>query len=303
MDHTVHVQHLDGARRSEVPVTNGSTKNLPLVVWLRGDEPYFTEFSLDAEAVMQQLGIKRSRLTQISGNELRVGRTRIDRYVRPVYRPCDIDEYQQWTRATASHHKSSTLLEQAAHKLEDSSRDFAFQLAQLGENLRVQQGEQLQRQGASLLAALRLLLQQCLEISRSAHDSLLHQQQRASMQVQRGQEEIIDQLQKLASGMNSLAGLTPLLEEIMASTRYLQQSVLQLQVQHEAVHQQGAHMQGQLQHLAAQQEEYFSPAAPRLIRRPSAPRPRGSTRATAAPLRAPRVLIKRPRALRPKKGR
>jgi hypothetical protein len=61
-----------------------ATNDFPMIVWLRGDEPWFSQFDMDAEAVMSALGIKRSRLTQISGKELRVGRVRMDRYIRPV---------------------------------------------------------------------------------------------------------------------------------------------------------------------------------------------------------------------------
>ncbi len=90
---------------------------LPMVVWLRGDEPYAEEFNLDAEATMEALGIKRSRLTQISGKELRVGRKRIDRYVRPVYRMEDVETYKGWTRATATHQRSSSVIKEAADEL------------------------------------------------------------------------------------------------------------------------------------------------------------------------------------------
>jgi|GEM_PF-1944588 len=96
---------------------------MPLVVWLRGDEPFAGDFNLDADAAMNLLGIKRSRLTQISGRELRVGRIRIDRYIRPMYRKSDIDEYLSWTRATASHLKSSDVLIAAANELREESKE------------------------------------------------------------------------------------------------------------------------------------------------------------------------------------
>jgi hypothetical protein len=102
---------------------NESTSQMPLVVWLRGDEPFAGEFNLDADAAMNLLGIKRSRLTQISGRELRVGRIRIDRYIRPMYRKSDIDEYLSWTRATASHLKSSDVLIAAANELREESKE------------------------------------------------------------------------------------------------------------------------------------------------------------------------------------
>lgn len=91
--------------------------NLPMVVWLRGDEPYAEQFSLSADDVMQALDIKRSRLTQISGHELRVGRMRVDRYIRPMYRPEDVESYKNWTRATATHLRASSLLQEATQQL------------------------------------------------------------------------------------------------------------------------------------------------------------------------------------------
>jgi hypothetical protein len=88
-----------------------------MVIWLRGDEPYCTEFTLEADAVMEKLGIRRTRLTQISGRELRVGRIRKGRYIVPVYRPIDVMEYQSWTRASVTHVKSSSVVQEAADSL------------------------------------------------------------------------------------------------------------------------------------------------------------------------------------------
>lgn len=102
---------------SAAPADPAEPAELPLVVWLRGDEELCAEFVLDADEVMHLLGIKRSRLTQISGKDLRVGRMRRGRYVSPVYRPADVEAYANWTRATASHVKSSTLLNDAADEL------------------------------------------------------------------------------------------------------------------------------------------------------------------------------------------
>ncbi len=106
---------------SEVGATAGndtmSPDDMPMIVWLRGDEDYVEDFSIDADTAMKTLGIKRSRLTQISGKELRVGRIRIGRYVRPVYRPVDIQAYVEWTRPTATHAKSSNIIEEAAGEL------------------------------------------------------------------------------------------------------------------------------------------------------------------------------------------
>ncbi|MCX6118348.1 MAG: hypothetical protein NT027_12455 [Proteobacteria bacterium] len=99
--------------------------NWPMIIWLRGDEPYFSQFDLDAEGVMKRLGIKRSRLTQISGKDLRVGRIRVDRYIKPIFRSQDVENYLTWTRATASHLKSSNVLSQAAGSLQEQSHQFA----------------------------------------------------------------------------------------------------------------------------------------------------------------------------------
>lgn len=104
-------------------------EQLPMVVWLRGDESLCDEFTLDADAVMQLLGIRRSRLTQISGRELRVGRMRKGRYVSPVYRFEDVEQYRAWTRPTAAHQKSSEVLHEAAASLLSQKDELAEQMA------------------------------------------------------------------------------------------------------------------------------------------------------------------------------
>jgi hypothetical protein len=118
-------QFLDSFAVSSTPV---DPDNFPMVVWLRGDESYFNEFTLSTDAAMDLLKIRRSRLTQISGRELRVGRTRIDRYVRPVYRQIDIDGYLAWTRQTASHQKSANALKEAALILSTKSDELTEEL-------------------------------------------------------------------------------------------------------------------------------------------------------------------------------
>jgi hypothetical protein len=90
---------------------------LPLTLWVRGDEDFATDFFLEADDVMQILGIKRSRLTQISGRELRVARRKMGRYVKPFYREADVLQYKSWTRATAAHAKSKNLVDQAIGEL------------------------------------------------------------------------------------------------------------------------------------------------------------------------------------------
>jgi hypothetical protein len=108
--------------------------DLPLVVWLRGDESYVEEFSCDADQAMEYLGIRRSRLTQISGRELRVARMRVGRYIKPYYREKDLEAYQSWSRATASHQKASNMVEEAADKLATHAQDMTSALSELQES-------------------------------------------------------------------------------------------------------------------------------------------------------------------------
>lgn len=128
---------------SAQPINPLDQSDLPMIVWLKGDEPFADEFSLDADAAMAALGIKRSRLTQISGRELRVGRIRIDRYTRPVYRREDVEIYKQWTRPTATHLRSSSVITDAAKKLEQHTEQITQELK-----------EGLSEQVASLAQAL-----------------------------------------------------------------------------------------------------------------------------------------------------
>src|SRR3989338_6049260 len=112
-------ESLDSAHPEWTTIPSGAISDeLPMVVWLTGSEPYFSDFALDADAVMVRLGLKRSRLTQISGRELRVGRTKMGRYIRPVYRDCDIEAYLAWVKPTSSHKKSSSVIEEAVQHLE-----------------------------------------------------------------------------------------------------------------------------------------------------------------------------------------
>jgi methyl-accepting chemotaxis protein len=93
-------------------------EELPMIVSLNEDESLVASFSMSADDVMQVLNIKRSRLTQISGRELRVGRLRVDKYVRPFYRPCDVEKYKEWTRATASHQSSAKALNEVVDRFD-----------------------------------------------------------------------------------------------------------------------------------------------------------------------------------------
>jgi len=131
---------------------------LPMVVWLNGNESYFEAFTLDADAVMAHLGLKRSRLTQISGKELRVGRAKMGRYIRPIYRPCDVEAYQAWVKPTATHKKSSSVIEEAVQHLETqtevSIRQMQELLGSFSEQNRNTLGKSLAGQTRELLEGL-----------------------------------------------------------------------------------------------------------------------------------------------------
>jgi methyl-accepting chemotaxis protein len=122
---------LKGASQAAWDESDDESQDFPMIVWLRGEEPWFTQFDMDADAVMSALGIKRSRLTQISGKELRVGRVRMDRYIRPVYRSLDVEQYLKWTRATASHQKSSDAIKLAVDQLQLQSESIQNTLQSL----------------------------------------------------------------------------------------------------------------------------------------------------------------------------
>ena len=112
------------------------TADLPMIVTLKGDESYFKEFSWDSNKVMHILGIKRSRLNQVSGQELRVGRARIDRYIRPIYRPCDVEKYLEWTRPTATHQRSTKIIDSAREKLESQGKNLEEKISTLEKTLK-----------------------------------------------------------------------------------------------------------------------------------------------------------------------
>ncbi len=104
-------------------ISSQKDQTLPMILNLRGDEVIVDEFTYDSDQAMAYLGIKRSRLNQISGRELRVARIRRDRYIRPVYREQDLKDYLDWTRATATHLSSSKAIEQAVENLDDRFTD------------------------------------------------------------------------------------------------------------------------------------------------------------------------------------
>jgi hypothetical protein len=104
------------------------TDSLPMVINFRGDEPMAGDFSVSAEKAMDLLGIKRSRLNQISGRELRVAKMRVDGYVRPIYRLADVEEYLSWSRAPVTHKRSSEAIDDAVGRLESQAQELKDEL-------------------------------------------------------------------------------------------------------------------------------------------------------------------------------
>lgn len=163
-------------------------RHLPMIINLRGDEELVDEFNWDADQVMEFLGIKRSRLTQISGKELRVARIRRDRYLRPIYREADVRDYQEWTRATATHQSSSRAIEQAIDSLDDRFSDI----------LVVLQEKLLQYEDRST-ALLKKQLHKLDEADFARYQALLEQaesQQSASDRQEKKQGQVLQKLNK-----------------------------------------------------------------------------------------------------------
>jgi hypothetical protein len=134
-----------------------SLAGLPMSLWLRGDEAYFEEFSLDADAVMAELNIRRSRLTQISGKELRVARKRVGRYITPMYRKTDVDAYKAWTRPTATHQKSADAIKEATTLLGAQTAELARshqELAKASKKALLAAVSELAKQGEANHAAI-----------------------------------------------------------------------------------------------------------------------------------------------------
>jgi hypothetical protein len=161
---------------------------LPLVVWLRGDEPYIEEFDTDAEGAMEALGIKRSRLTQISGRELRVGRIRAGRYIKPLYRSIDLQAYKEWTRAPSSHQKSAAIVENTIEKWQEAFADVRavidFKLEQLKSEV-----HELSGQGQKISAESRsLIVTRVREVERGLKQLFGYVGEVANSDALRGQE-------------------------------------------------------------------------------------------------------------------
>ena len=173
----------------DIPASQKDRK-LPMIVNLRGDEELVEVFNWDADQAMEFLAIKRSRLTQISGRELRVGRIRRDRYLRPVYRESDVRDYQEWTRATATHQSSSRAVEQAIDSLDDRFSDLFVVLQE-----KLQQFEQR----SSLL-----LIKETHKVTQALHENFLAALDAEPRLLQSLSERLDESQRLLKSGQQAL---------------------------------------------------------------------------------------------------
>lgn len=191
--------------------------SLPMIINLRGDEDLVEEFIWDAEQAMEFLGIKRSRLTQISGKELRVGRIRRDRYLRPVYRESDLKDYQEWTRATATHQSSSRAIEQAIDSLDDRFSDLFVVIQEKFEQFESRSAQLLRQQ----LQRLDHSQGQRSKLGEALHDQdqqLLTQRLMSELhKVQGLQQEQKQRTQTLQTEVTELRGLFGLFHQDLRS--------------------------------------------------------------------------------------
>ena len=198
-------------------IVGEESAELPMIVWLRGDEDYFTEFSLTAEDAMSEIGIKRSRLTQISGRELRVGKVRVDRYLKPVYRKADISAYMNHIRAPVAHVKSSKIADEAIQGLQSA----ALELKDLKTELANVTGRVVARKVTPELRQLQKQQQSWMELFDKISRFLMKQVRsvRQSQELLRSDlDELKGSLEKIASEMDLFNGQ---LVEISGWTRSL----------------------------------------------------------------------------------
>ena len=104
-------------------------------LFLEPDSAEAHTFDCDATAAMTYLGIKRSRLTQISGRELPCARIKVDRYTRPMYRWTDVKSYHESTKTTVSYAKSQQLFETTIHTLTHQINELNAIIQQLSTQL------------------------------------------------------------------------------------------------------------------------------------------------------------------------
>ena len=94
------------------------------IIYLSNDDPRIQEYTHNATEAMNILGIKKSRLHQITGTKLPCARIKIGRYLKPMYRHSDITDYLESLRTPISSAKSHKLINQSLQSL----RSYALQI-------------------------------------------------------------------------------------------------------------------------------------------------------------------------------
>lgn len=126
-----------------------------------------SEFDCNAEQAMEYLGIKRSRLTQISGNQLPCARIKVDRYIRPMYRWSDVRSYRERLQLSVSYSKSKQEVHEASSELTRIASDFAGTLAdhrQLHKQAMDQQAQKTEAELGKIMARIEQLASTLIEI-------------------------------------------------------------------------------------------------------------------------------------------
>ena len=215
-----------------------------MCVWLRGDSEV-DGFVMSAEEVMAALNIKRSRLTQISGRELRVGRRRVDRYIKPFYRQEDVFAYRAWTRASATKQKNAELVDRAAGEIEHRNKRLLTELQEqlqaylktellaaqqqiiatcqhqygvLCQQLQATQAQQIDTLSASLLRLYSSFRQTAdklalsIQAIRTSQEKTAADTSASTMHALHSQEQLLQSLHKIAAPQSAL--LTALPEQI-----------------------------------------------------------------------------------------
>lgn len=98
------------------------------VLYLDLHDPRAAQFDVGADEAMEALGIKRSRLTQISGRTLPCARIKIGRYVRPMYRHQDIENYRSRLRIPQSRAHAAQIIERTTSHLEKCATELTASL-------------------------------------------------------------------------------------------------------------------------------------------------------------------------------
>jgi len=200
-----------------------SQSDLPMMINFRGDEDIAKDFSFSAEQAMELLGIKRSRLNQISGRELRVARMRVDGYLRPIYRPSDVEEYLSWTRAPVTHKRSSEAIDDAVLRLENQAR-------QIREDLENEENS-LSEEISSGIAILDKNIQNQMQILRRSLQQrdrttfIEHQNQQSIQEIMVIHAQMAKTNETQAQLLDMLGGLKGAISEILVSISGLSQRI------------------------------------------------------------------------------